>query len=184
LAVGTYNYKANVTAPTANYSWTANTSTLTVNKASPSLSLALDGSSAASQSRTYPNATNVQGSETNGGDSDLTYGYLWNGTALAAGATTFPARSHNITYNTSGGQNYTAAQTEIMLTVAQNTSTASYMNLTINGTESNKVYTYPAVSNATGWYTAVLFIGGAPTFTLFINGTSLGTANPVSNVTS
>jgi hypothetical protein len=45
LGAGTWNYKANVTAPTANYSWTANTSTLTVNAVSATLVLYLNGSS-------------------------------------------------------------------------------------------------------------------------------------------
>jgi len=53
----------------------------------------------------------------------------------------------------------------------------NYMNLTINGTESNKNYIYPAGSNATGWHSIPQL-----TFNLYRNDTPLGNSNPVSDV--
>ncbi|OGM93010.1 hypothetical protein A2935_03790 [Candidatus Wolfebacteria bacterium RIFCSPLOWO2_01_FULL_47_17b] len=64
----------------------------------------------------------------------------------------------------------------------QNSSTLNFMNLTINDTESSKEYSFPAGSNATGWYNSAAFGASPITFTLLRNGSSIGTTNPISDV--
>ncbi len=80
------------------------------------------------------------------------------------------ASVYNYSCNISATANYSGNSTYKTLTVNKNTSTANFMNLTINGTESNKIYTYPAVSNATAWNSIPELI-----FTFYRNGTSIGT---------
>lgn len=88
-----------------------------------------------------------------------------------------PAGTYNYTFsaqNDTGDWN-TSFPTTVYV-VAQNTSTADFMNLTINDTEESKSYTYGAVSNATGWNSI-----SELTFTLYRNDTTIGATNPVSD---
>jgi hypothetical protein len=64
--------------------------------------------------------------------------------------------------------------------VTQNTSTANYIILIIDGEEANKSVTHPTTTNATGWYSPS-FNGQTITFMLYRNTTSIGTANPISD---
>jgi hypothetical protein len=82
--------------------------------------------------------------------------------------------------DTTNNQNKTD---EWNFTINVNTSTVNVMNLTINGTESNKTYIYLTTSNATGWYDANVFNGQSGlTFTLYRNTTTIGATNPISDV--
>jgi hypothetical protein len=69
--------------------------------------------------------------------------------------------------------------------VAINTSTEDFMNLTIgtgtSGTESNYQDAYPVETNATGWYSSI-FDGQNIQFNLYFNDTSLGSSNPVNDI--
>jgi hypothetical protein len=58
------------------------------------------------------------------------------------------------------------------------------MNLTINGTESNKVYVYPNATNATGWRSESVFGGQDINFTLYLNDSTIGTSSPISDIGS
>ena len=66
--------------------------------------------------------------------------------------------------------------TSLVYVINQNTSTSNYMNLTLNGIESNLTATYPNTTNATGWNSISQL-----TFTLYRNTTSIGTTNPISD---
>jgi hypothetical protein len=140
---------------------------------------------------TYPTQTTCTGSQTSTGDNDVIY-YLYRNETLVSQLTNsnpsetilLGAGIYIYKFNSSEGANYTANSTGITLTliVQQNTSTINFMNLTINGTESNKIYTYPAVSNVTGWFDVNAFVGPAPTFTLYRNTTEIGNSNPISDI--
>ena len=135
----------------------------------------------------YGQATTFTLTEQNSGDADVGYNLFWNTTNVTTThndtSVQLPAGYHYYLANTSGGQNYTQSAILLPVNITQNTSTANYMNLTINGTESNKTYTYPAVTNATGWFSSSSFTGGLPTFTLYrYDNTSIGTSNPQSDV--
>ena len=108
-----------------------------------------------------------------------TTGY-WTAHTMLWGAGTII--NYTATYN--GTQNYTAITSYNIAVIQPNTSTADFMNLTINGTESNKAYPFPSLSNATGWYSTAVFSGQTITFTLYRNDTSVGTTNPVNDTDS
>jgi hypothetical protein len=184
LPADDWKYICNITTG-VNYSTATATEYFTIDKGTPTtnMALTLDGSSSTPQTRTYPNATNIQSSETNTGDSMITYTLYENGSTISNGAKTLGVADYNFTYAVTSNQNYTIGQIERILIVNQNISTANLINLAINNTESNKVYTYPAVSNATGWYSSAL-TGQIMTFTLYRNTTSIGTSNPISDVLS
>jgi len=147
--VAVWNYSCVYTA-SQNYTVLSNLDnyfTVTQGDSSLGMTLVLDSDSTASQSRTYPNATDVQSAETNAGDDDCTYELAEDGTTLTNGAKTFAAGSYNITYNATGCTNYTDSHSEIILTVSQ---AATSVTLWLNGTaNSYKEITYPAQSNAT-----------------------------------
>ncbi len=90
-----------------------------------------------------------------------------------------PAATYSYKWYANDTSNNWNSSSTLSYTINQNTSTANYMNLTINGTESSKTYTYAYLltSNATAWNSISQL-----TFTLFQNTTSIGTSNPVSDV--
>src|SRR5439155_15274049 len=94
--------------------------------------------------------------------------YYINFTDLAAGTYQFRwfANETGSTFNNTDFVSYT---------IVQNTSATIFMNLSINDTESNKVFTYPSISNASGSISSFL------SWTLFRNATTIGTTNPVSD---
>jgi outer membrane protein assembly factor BamB len=140
---------------------------------------------------TYPIQTTCTGTQSATGDDDVIY-YLYRDGELKSQkmndnpseTVLLGAGSYVYKFNSSEGANWTANSTGITLTltVQQNTSTASYMHLVINGTESNKEYTYPAATNATAWFEENSFVGSAPVFTLYRNTTLIGSSNPISDV--
>jgi hypothetical protein len=135
----------------------------------------------------YGQPTTFTLTEQNTGDADVGYNLFWNTTNVTTThngtAIQLPAGYHYYLANTSGGQNYTRSALLLPVNITQNTSTTiNYMNLTINGTESNKTYTYPSAVNATGWYSSI-FNGQAITFTLYrYSNTSIGSSNPQSDI--
>jgi len=140
---------------------------------------------------TYPIQTTCTGTQSTTGDDGVIY-YLYRDGELKSQkmnenpseTVLLGAGSYVYKFNSSEGANWTANSTGITLTltVQQNTSTASYMHLVINGTESNKEYTYPAATNATAWFEENSFVGSAPVFTLYRNTTLIGSSNPISDV--
>jgi len=192
LGNATYRFRYNTTGGT-NY---------TSGSASPDRYLfvlkgSLDLSISSSQNpATYPATTTVTGTETNVGDSDVTYKLFRDEVLKASGinpgtlSETIKLGVGNYIYkfNATGGTNWTANDTGVDLTqtININTSTQDFMNLTINGTESNKWYFYPNPSNATGWYSTDVFGDQTITFTLYRTKdstvTTIGTSNPISDV--
>jgi hypothetical protein len=170
LAAGDYQYRfvANDSAGNAN---ATEVRYFTISKADSTseMTLTLDGDSTASQVRVYPNATDIQSSESNTGDTDCTYILLWNGSTISNGAITFPARSHNITYAVSGCTNYTNNRLERILTVSKGgVNIDMWLNGTLNG---DNTVTYPSDINATCKINITL----QNSFVMHRNGTSVGT---------
>jgi hypothetical protein len=185
LAVGLYNYSCTISL-TENY--TAGTSVnnnLNVTAATQSLSVSFSPGA----STTYPTSTTAQCARVSG-DSTSTLTLFRNGTQVASGTSSpqyetlrLGAGNYNYTCTASATANYSAASTvDNNLVVNQNTSTANFMNLTINGTEGNKSYSFPAGSNATVWYNSNAFIDSAFSFTLYRNSTTIGSTNPLYDV--
>jgi hypothetical protein len=118
LPAGYHYYLAN-TSGGQNYTRSALLVPVNITPATPTITLKLDGSSAASQTRTYPNATAFIITEGNSVDSGCAYDIKENGTSQASAnySKTLAARAYNLTGYTAGCANYTAGQTEITLTV-------------------------------------------------------------------
>lgn len=95
------------------------------------------GSVAGTSPITFGTAGDVQGTETNNGDGDVTY-QLFRDNVLVSNpdTTTLGVGSYNYIYNATSGQNYSANSSigTFSLTVNQAT---SEVNLTLNNTESN-----------------------------------------------
>jgi hypothetical protein len=167
LAAGTYNYTAAIPDDT-NRTGSSKTFFLTVNKATPTLNLLLDGI-AADKNVTYPTQTNATGYETNTGDSDITYTLYRNSNTIGSGSTvsdiaTLGVSTYIYTYNTTGGVNYTSNTVNRTLIVnIQPTA----VNLFLNGNQSNLTIIYGTQSNATA-------VGYNGTVTLYRNGTPVG----------
>jgi parallel beta-helix repeat protein len=180
LGNGTYAYKVNITG---NQNYTVNASGVTfyalVSKGNVQPTLSVNGTN--TWSYTYPTATavscsvsqvdgasgpscSVSRNETVKGTSEITI--------LAAGQYLYRSNSTetgNYTVNSTGQTN--------VLTI--NPSGAINLYLDFNGTTNgNRIYTYPAVVNATGYF------GGTSegTVVLWRNGTSLGNATKVSDI--
>ncbi|MBU3896763.1 MAG: LamG domain-containing protein, partial [Nanoarchaeota archaeon] len=133
------------------------------------------------------NASSFSYSESNEGDSDLTFNFYRNTTAVTSPDSDINAGYYYYTVNTSGGENYTKSSLLTPLSILKNNTVQSYMNLTIGegtgGTEANYSQTYypNANYNATGNYTSSVFNGQVITFTLYWNTTSIGITNPVNS---
>jgi hypothetical protein len=170
LAAKTAGYKYFVnTTGSENYTSNSTTFYLFVNKASPTLSLLLDGV-ASDKIVSYGTQTNATGAASNAGDSDLTYNLYRNAANAGSGALvsdvqTLAANTYTYIYNTSGGENYTSAAINRTLTVNK---AATSAKLFLNGLESNTSQTYGTNSNAT----ATLNVSGL-TFQLLRNGTNV-----------
>jgi len=185
LAVGLYNYSCTISL-TENY--TAATSVnnnLNVTAATQSLSVSFSPGS----TTTYPTSTTASCSRVSG-DPTSTLTLFRNGTQMASGTSSpqsetkrLGAGNYNYTCIASATANYSAASTlNNNLAISQNTSAANFMNLTINGTEGNKSYSFPAGTNATAWYNSNAFIDSSFSFTLYRNSTTIGSTNPISDV--
>jgi hypothetical protein len=141
LSVGTYNYYWWANDTTGNSNATS-TQTYTVSQASPQLNLEITNA-------TYPNNGTINASETNSGDSDLTYRLFIDGVEETTGSMInifkhLSAGTYNITYNTTGGTNYTAGTNTTLLTIFKGTPTGT-ITLDPSATE-----TYPTETTATG----------------------------------
>jgi hypothetical protein len=151
LSAGTFYWKqyANDTANAWNSTPQFN---FTINRnSSTQVSIAFSGNPV-----TYPTQTTTWCNITIG-DQSATIALQRNGTPVASGSGNqsenilLGAAVYNYSCIYSQSQNYTSySLLNQYLTVNQNNT--YYMNLTINGTESNKQYTYPTGSNATSWY--------------------------------
>ncbi|MBN2203075.1 MAG: DUF87 domain-containing protein [Candidatus Aenigmarchaeota archaeon] len=181
LGAGSYYYEAFM-PPTQNYTKSSILLPLSVSKATMDLSIS------GGTTQTYPYQSTVTGTESNSGDSDVTY-QLWRDSSMVDDTETYQEQiylgvgSYAYRFNATGGANWTANATGVTdtVTINQNSSTESYMNLTINGTEGNKSYTYGQASNATGYFTGLF--GNVPTFTLYrYYNTSVGSSNPQSDI--
>jgi hypothetical protein len=131
LAAGSYPYVYNTSGCTNYTSGTTTTSTLTVNRASPSLSLSRSGG----WSYIYNPSTQagVQASESNTGDSDCIYNFYRNNTGLINSGghpysytdnTVLAAGAYLYTLNNSQCTNYSAGTTSNTLTISKGSRTA------------------------------------------------------------
>jgi hypothetical protein len=145
LPAGTYNYTA-INAGNANYSASSEIWFLTVNKATPALNLLIDAV-ADNKTITYGTQSNATASESNSGDSDLTYNLYRNDSSISnPDVQTLGANTYIYTYNTSGGVNYTSAALSRTLTVSK---AVTDVRLFLNGNEGNNSQAYGTNSNAT-----------------------------------
>jgi hypothetical protein len=172
LGVGTYNYTA-IIPDDINRTGSSKTYFLTVQKATPSLNLLLNGA-ASNLSVIYPTSTNATASEANTGDTDLVYTLYRDSTTIGSGSTisdvqTLGANTYVYTYNTSGGTNYTSTSLSRVLTINQG---STDVRLFLNGVEGNNSQTYGTNSNAT----ATLNVSGL-TFQLFRDGVPVASGN-------
>jgi len=185
LASGGYNYSCTLSA-TQNYTASSSVNNnLVVNPATPSISVSFSPGS----TTTYPTTTTGQCARVSGDSSSLIT-LLRNGSVVASGTSSpqyetlrLGAGNYNYSCTIGAAGNYSAGSSvDNNLAVSQNTSTSNFMNLTINGTEGNKSYSFPAGSNATVWYNSNAFIDSAFSFTLYRNSTIIGSTNPVYDV--
>jgi len=121
LGAGTYNYVLNV-SETQNYTANSVSNTLTINKGTPSLNLFIN-ETPSNFTITWLQAATIKGNESNIGDTDATY-CLYNSTSqVGCGSPfsiTYPAKTlsnfsspYKFVYNTSGGANWTFANSQI-----------------------------------------------------------------------
>ena len=169
LGAGTYNYTA-VIPESENATGSSETFFLTVNKATPTISLLLDGV-AGDKSVTYGTQTNATASESNTGDSDITYSLFRNDALVGSGpmvsnVAALAANSYVYIYNTTEGANYTSATVSRTLTVNK---AITLTQLYINGAEANQTVIYGTQSNATA-------VTSAGSVTLYRAGSSV--SNP------
>jgi hypothetical protein len=86
---------------------------------------------------TYPTSRNVEGSESNSGDDDLTYQLFRDGTLVSNPDTgIIGVGSYDYVYNTTGGTNYSSSLSLDSFTLTVNQASSS-INLTLDNTESN-----------------------------------------------
>ncbi len=169
LGAGTYNYTA-INSGDSNYLPSSETWFLTVNKATPTVNLLLDGV-AADKSVTYPTQTNATAFESNTNDSDVTYTMYRNSTTIGSGSVvsdvaTLGVNTYVYTYNTTGGENYTSNTINRTLTVGIQ---PTAVDLYLNGAQNNLTVTYGTSTNVTA-------IGYNGTVALYRNGTNVGTS--------
>jgi len=119
LSAGTHWWKAYANDSSDLWNSTENVS-FTINNATPILSLTMSPS----QTPIYPTKTKSTASETNAGDSDLTYNLYLNDTLIGTGSSftnssILSAGNYVYVYNTTGGANYTSNSTSLTLNISQ-----------------------------------------------------------------
>ncbi|MEK6933437.1 MAG: hypothetical protein AABW75_01010 [Nanoarchaeota archaeon] len=149
LGAGIYNYTA-IILESENVSGSSRTLFLNVTRASPTLNLVIDGSPA-NKTTTYGTGTNTTGFNGNIGGGDLTYNLFRNNLSLGSGETVSDIGVLGVgiyvyVFNTSGGQNYSAASVSRNLTINK---AIPQLNLYINGNEGNQSQVYGNTSNIT-----------------------------------
>ena len=117
LGVGDYIVSVSINDSLGNTNTT--TYKLTINKKSSSLNLNITNA-------TYPNNGIINSSESNTGDGDLIYNLYINGSLETSGSDIDLSKelsvgTYNITYNTSGGTNYTSNSVSKLLEISSNT---------------------------------------------------------------
>ena len=144
-----------------------------------------------SESVIYPTETTCTGIQNSIGDDDVVY-YLYRDDTLVSSKTNenpsetilLGAGTYIYKFNSSEGANWTANSSgvNLVLVVNQNISTYLYMHLNIDGSEENREYTYPIITNVTAWFDVNSFVGPPPTFILLRNGEFVGNSSPISEV--
>ena len=110
LPAGTYSVKINVSNAGG---FALGTAKVTVNKATPALSVLASNA-------TYPSSISIVSNENNMGDNDLVYNTYIDGVLvghLGNFSIRLPVGTHTILLNTSGGQNYTSYSMQRSITV-------------------------------------------------------------------
>ncbi|MFA4952888.1 MAG: hypothetical protein WC584_01555 [Candidatus Pacearchaeota archaeon] len=144
LGFGNYNYILNTTGGQNYSSSNLDSQTLTVNKADPSNNLQIVVTP--SSNVNYGTQTSATGSETNSGDSDLTYSFYRNNISIANPNTEIlNAGTYNYIYNTTGGMNYTSGSVNTNLIVNK---IGNAVSLLLNGGTNNLTLIYPQQVNA------------------------------------
>ncbi|MEM4375803.1 MAG: hypothetical protein QXK64_03435, partial [Candidatus Woesearchaeota archaeon] len=164
LPAGVWNY--NCTSPqTQNYTYAENTSTYTINKATPTLNIALQPSS----SVTYGTTTNASCTAST---PQITPQLFRNGTLVSnPDINVLAAGSYNYTCTATETQNYTApAPQEAILTINK---AASEVNLLLNGNDANTTAQQFSIVNIT----ATLITPTTGPIDLFENGTLLSSGS-------
>jgi sporulation protein YlmC with PRC-barrel domain len=142
-----------------NYTSASSVFSVTINKAIPSGTI----TNSTPLNLTYPTPITIGLSESNTGDSDLTYTIYRDGISKATGETiTLGTGSYNYVLNTTGGQNYTSNSSMDAKTLIVNKNTSTQTSLTFDKT-SPQSYTNsitPTCSVITGQGTPVLSLNG------------------------
>jgi hypothetical protein len=168
LAAGYYNYTA-IIPDDANHTGSSKTFFLTVDKATPTLNLLLDGNPA-DEFVTYPTQTNATAFESNTDDSDVSYTLYRDNNTIGSGSLvsdvqTLGVNTYVYAYNTTGGTNYTSNAINRTLTVGIQ---PTAVDLYLNGAQNNLTVTY-------GMQTNVTAVGYNGTVTLYRDGNNVGT---------
>ncbi|MDD5416556.1 MAG: hypothetical protein PHU12_01115, partial [Candidatus Aenigmarchaeota archaeon] len=181
LPAGTWTYVCNISS-TQNYTGSTTTESYIVNKAGTNITLYLNGTAWTNDwSITYPNATNINATANVSGIQSSVLLYRNESAQSNPDQIMLGASSYNYTGYFDGNENYTTSNTTRYLTINQNTSTATLMNITFNGTEGNNSTTYPAGTNVTGYFSSIIS-GQTITFTLYKNSSVLGITNPITEI--
>jgi len=168
LGAGYYIYKANVTG---NQNYTDSSGIIlyaNITKANPAgnMLIVLTPSSTVD----YGNQTSATASETNTGDSDLTYNLFRDGEGVAnPNIVTLNAGIYNYTYSTFGGENYSSGSVNVTLTVNK---LGNAVSLLINGIAGNITINSSETINASAYSE-----GG--TISLFRNNSDISSQNSV-----
>lgn len=171
LAVGTHVINVTVNDTEGNYNSTL--WQIIVNQATPVGSLSVTPS----LSVTYPTETTATGSETNNFDGDVTYTLYRQGVARTNPETdTLAFNNWNYTYNTTGGQNWTAVEglDSDILSIGQE---VGLVNLTLNGTDGNITITAGDSINI-----SAIRLVGELNITLYRDGSQINTST--TNITN
>ncbi len=165
LGAGNHNYTYNTTGNT-NYSLSSISKLLTINQATPSLTLDITNS-------TYPNNATINASETNTGDSDLNYTLYINNTGEDEGSEIDLSKqlgvaTYNITYNTTGGTNYSSALISKLLKVSIGT---GEIYMFVNETRGNFTATNNSLYGRDNVNLTSLLSNGDGNIEIYINGT-------------
>lgn len=153
LAAGSYNYTLNTTGGENYTSVFLDTKGLVVNKKDSSLGMVIGVNPSLNES--YGTYTRAIATEFNFGDSDLNYSLTRNGVLIASSSPweeqpllVLDVGNYTYLFNSTAGQNYTAGNMSVLLTISKVESNAT---LYLNGSRNNlSVLQYEAVSvNAT-----------------------------------
>lgn len=130
LGAGTYNFSVQRT-DTQNYSNTYDEELFTISKAS------LSGSISGTASITYGTNADIQGSESNNGDADVSYKLYRDGVEVTnPDASNLSAGTYEYIYNATSGENYTVNSSIGTFTLTVN-QLSSEVNLSLNYTDGN-----------------------------------------------